>query len=306
MKISCQGGCKLSNFQARITGGLGNQLFKFFNAVDLETKLNQSMELDLTWYVNPIDNRNLVSSRVFDLNYFPNIRKVNQIEWNSTQAHKRTGQLLRHSKGGIKKFMRYMDESNRDYFIDNSLNVKIVDGSFEKLENLPEATTIKHYLTMPITLSSWLQKELLKVEEMQPIAVHIRRGDFINLPELYDVLKPSYYFNSLNLAFKMYGKRPIHLFSDDYSSAIQFLDNEILFDEVIQQDPGIKTAEIFALLARYPIIISANSTFSWWAGYLGHISESTKFVSMPEKFLVSDQVDPARYLKHSGTTVVSN
>lgn len=296
----------MSSFQARITGGLGNQLFKFFNAVDLEAKLNQPMELDLTWYLNPIDNRNLVSSRTFDLNYFPNIRKVNQIEWSSTLAHKRTGQLLRHSSGGLKKFMRYLDEGNRNYYIENSLNAKIVDGSFEKLINLPEATTIKNYLTMPITFSPWLQNKLIKVEELQPIAVHIRRGDFINLPELYDVLKPSYYTNSLNLVFKLFGKRPTHLFSDDYLSAVKFLNNEILFDEVIQQDPGINTAEIFSLLSRYPIIISANSTFSWWAGYLGYLNESAKFVSMPEKFLVSDQVDPAKYLKHSGTTIVSN
>jgi hypothetical protein len=296
----------LSKFQARITGGLGNQLFKFFNSVDLEKKLNQVMELDLTWYLNPFDSRNLVSPRSFDLNFYPNIRQVNQIFWNSTSLHKKSGQVLRHSSGAVKKYFRYLDESNRNYFIENSRKAKFVDGSFERLENLPNENTIKNFLELPDAESPWLSKKLQDVVEKQPIAIHVRRGDFMNLPELYDVVQPSYYFKSLNLAIRKYGKRPIHLFSDDDLSAIEFLNNDIFFDRVIKQEPGVQTAEIFSLLASYPIVISANSTFSWWAGYLGYINGTSKFVSMPEKFLVSDQIDSAKYLRHAGATIVSN
>jgi hypothetical protein len=76
--------------------------------------------------------------------------------------------------------------------------------------------------------------------------------------------------------------------------------------KVICQESGIKTTEIFTLMSRYPAIICANSTFSWWASYLGYLNGTMKYSILPERFLSDPRVDPLPHLLHPGSITVPN
>jgi len=289
--------------RVRITGGLGNQLFKFFHGVNLSDIFKSDFALDTTWYRNSTDSRNLVSERNFDLGYYPKIRELTYVEWRSVRLHKIFGQFLRRCHPSIQFQFRYMVENNQTKFIDSLIPPNYVDGSFENLKCLPDPKVILEYLTPPKD-SEWLKSSTLNINSLAPIAIHVRRGDFLNLPNMYNVVKPTYYFNAVKEIQKNFGPRPIHLFSDDPSSAIQFLGKNFQIDHVVSQSVDMRTAEIFELLSRYPYLVGANSTFSWWAGYLGYLRGTSIYCTMPEKFLGDDFLDPSLNLRHAGANII--
>ena len=289
----------------RITGGLGNQLFKFFHGIYLSELFLQPLVLDRTWYRDPRDRRNLVSSRDFDLAYYPRIREVKSVEWKSAALNKKFGQVLRRLHPSIQTSLGYMVENNRSIFLDKNLSPNFVDGSFEDVNFLPAPDTILHYLSRS-EKSAWLESNLNDVHSSRPIAVHVRRGDFMNLPQMYDVVSLSYYQSAISSAQKIYGRKQIHLFTDDPESAKVFLGKDFRVDKVIHQEPTTQTAEIFELLSRYPIVIGANSTFSWWAGFLGHLRGDCAYYTMPNSFLGPNFIDPSINLRHPGAVVFPN
>ena len=200
----------------------------------------------------------------------------------------------------------YLVESSRGYFIKMNKIPRFVDGSFERLANLPSPSVILDYLISNKVESSWLSRQTDLVTAESPIAVHVRLGDFLNLPEMYDVIKPSYYSNALEILRASNSSRPIHLFSDDPELAMSFLPKGITPSKVVEQEAGVKTAEILTLMSRYPDLICANSTFSWWAGYLGFLKGTMRKSILPQRFLADPKSDPLQHLVHAGSILVSN
>lgn len=292
--------------QIRITGGLGNQLFKFFNAVDLSRRLGSEFQLDLTWYLDSKDRRGLTSERNYDLDYFEAISVVNSIKWSSPASHRRFGQVIRHLPENIRKSAGVLDESSRDSFLRENRIPKFVEGSFEKLSNLPSESLIVDYLRPNKLESPWLSHMSRLVNSEKPTAIHVRMGDFLNLPEMYNVVKPTYYSNAIKIVQSENSSRPIHLFSDDPERAISFLPGGLSPSRIIHQSSGVKTGEIFTLMSRYPNLVCANSTFSWWAGYLGFLRGTMSQSTLPERFLANPLDDPLKYLIHAGSVVVAN
>jgi hypothetical protein len=172
------------------------------------------------------------------------------------------------------------------------------------LENLPSKEIILEYLEFPQIKLDWLLKKREIVLNELPIAIHIRRGDFLNLPEYYDVITRDYYLQALTSINEIHGKRPIHLFSDEPQGAIEFLGTKVRVEKIISQPKNLPTAAFLDYFSSYPFIIGANSTFSWWAGYLGSLRKTTLLATMPSRFLKQADLDPAPFLAYSGITVI--
>lgn len=288
-----------------MTGGLGNQLFKIFHGVKLSEIFNEDFVLDNTWYRDSRDRRNLVSSREYDLNFFPKIRDLDYLTWKSSSAHRRFGQLMRRSHPWIQSKVGYMVENNRQAFLKTMTPPRFVDGSFESTEFLPSKRTILELIS-GVSESTWISSRISELQTSGPVAIHVRRGDFTRLPHMYDIVSPDYYRRALQASIMNFGERPIHLFSDDPTEAIKFLGDGFKIQEAVLQKRETQTAEVFHLLTNYPIIIGANSTFSWWAGYLSHLKGNSLFCSMPERFLGPGFQDPSIKLRYPGVSIFPN
>jgi hypothetical protein len=59
-------------------------------------------------------------------------------------------------------------------------------------------------------------------------------------------------------------------------------------------------------MSNYSTLITANSTFSWWAGYIGFLRGNMTQISMPKRFLANSKLDPAKHLVHRGITFMAN
>lgn len=91
------------------------------------------------------------------------------------------------------------------------------------------------------------------------VAVHLRRGDYVNNPIYVDLAQTGYYIDATNL----FPDRKFLIFSDDIEFAKTYFEGDkFAFDG--STDP----VEALNKMASCDGIIMANSSLSWWAGYL--------------------------------------
>jgi hypothetical protein len=91
------------------------------------------------------------------------------------------------------------------------------------------------------------------------VAVHVRRTDYCMLKK-HNILTMEYYKKALRL---VEGKQPI-VFSDD----LAWCRTQPVFEGAIFVEEPNDVAALY-LMSQFSHIVIANSTFSWWAAYLG-------------------------------------
>lgn len=97
-------------------------------------------------------------------------------------------------------------------------------------------------------------------EQIDMVAIHLRRGDYVGNAFYVDLSSTDYY----EKAMKLFPQEKFLVFSDDIEYAkVYFSGNEFEFSE------GKSEVEDMDLMASCKGIITANSSFSWWAAFLG-------------------------------------
>jgi hypothetical protein len=93
------------------------------------------------------------------------------------------------------------------------------------------------------------------------ISIHVRRGDYLNLPEYHPQQPIEYYKNAVNF-FGL--EKNYIIFSDDIVGAMEMLD---FIPNKIPLSLGEDYLDLYAMsLCEHNII--CNSTFGWWGAYL--------------------------------------
>lgn len=93
------------------------------------------------------------------------------------------------------------------------------------------------------------------------VAIHLRRGDYVNNKFYVDLSLTDYY----ERAMKLFPREKFLVFSDDIEYAkTYFVGNEFEFSEDKTE------LEDLNLMAGCKAIIMANSSFSWWGAFLGN------------------------------------
>lgn len=128
-------------------------------------------------------------------------------------------------------------------------------------------------------------KELLtpniKFENSDNVAVHVRRGDYLNFPHVFRIMGMDYY----NRAMSLFPNRIFSIFSDD----IKWCIDNFRGDNIIFIQPG-NDIEDFSYMMSHKDFIISNSTFSWWAAYL--CKDENKVVVSPKSwFLTESRID---------------
>lgn len=109
------------------------------------------------------------------------------------------------------------------------------------------------------------------------IAIHVRRGDYVDNPN-YVLLPPIYYIKALIDNFPDWRNYGIMIFSDDIPYCrVHFgcLENAYFAD-------GNSDIEDLILMSRCDHFIISNSTFAWWGTYLSN--KEDKIVIRPKYY----------------------
>ena len=115
------------------------------------------------------------------------------------------------------------------------------------------------------------------------VAVHIRRGDYLEKPHLYPILPLSYYEAGADYIRKK-THSPVHLyiFSDDTDWVEKNFKSKHPFT-IVRGNSGVTDLHLMTL-CHHDII--ANSTFSWWGAYLN--KNPDKIVIAPDVWNLED------------------
>ena len=97
------------------------------------------------------------------------------------------------------------------------------------------------------------------VVNIDNVAIHVRRGDYVNNPFYVDLMKTDYY----ERAMELFPDEDFLVFSDD----IEWCKRQDIF-KGCEFSEGHNELEDMTLMSGCRGVIIANSSFSWWAGYL--------------------------------------
>lgn len=126
-----------------------------------------------------------------------------------------------------------------------------------------------------------LGRENLAEDLMKPdsIAIHVRRSDYVGNPNL-DLCGRNYYQNAISRMREHVPKATFYAFSDDPIAAAEIIDDRTV-QFVSAPHPQSPLVDLHLMsLASHQII--ANSTYSWWAAWLGE--KPNQHVLMPAKW----------------------
>ncbi len=103
------------------------------------------------------------------------------------------------------------------------------------------------------------------IKPIDMVAIHVRRGDYVSNPFYVDLTSTQYYWDAIK-------QFPVDtqflVFSDDIEwCKTYFVGKEFTFSEDRSEIDDLN------LMAGCKGIIIANSSFSWWAAYLGDQSK---------------------------------
>ena len=274
---------------ARITGGIGNQLFQYAFVRSLSIKFNKKFKLDLSWYrdydkyeesINP----NAATKREYLLDKF-NITEnlLNRLYLSISYRLNNYPSLKKITNYPLIRYFSYKTITESDFDIeriDNYNNIYL--NGFWQNSNLLEEyrDTLEKDVTLKTTLSEKNKLYLNRIEDSNSIAIHFRRGDLLSRPVAVADQPSStddYYYNAVNIMNEKVNNPELFVFSDD----IRWIEKNYKFDiptTYINSDGP--DYEHFNLMCYCKHQIIANSTFSWWAAWLNNNQE--KIVISPK------------------------
>jgi hypothetical protein len=267
----------------RLAGGLGNQLFQFAAALRACTELNLKTESII------IDVRFLdcyESKHHFELDFlkdvFPGFQVAPPLSLVQSIASK-----FRLAKIFNRKIWSHAFISTPEQILLLNSKAKIdlivLDGYFQSLCIL--LSDIQRKLLQRHLVDAGVCQYKKLVGDGTAIAMHIRRGDYVTSKEASRVFRTipiDYYRTALSRLPK---NRKILVFSDDASLSAEFAKE---FSGIDIRSYNLSLADEFRLFMSCDDYIIANSTFSWWAAYLGYSENKSCFA--PKRWYV----DPVR------------
>lgn len=251
------------NVKFELLGGLGNQLFQWAAACHYQEKNNIPVKIDLTFCGKRYSKHN---SSITDL-VLENAPKVEILAPRDSFATFLVERICSHSK--LLNYLRNRAERRCIFrsngYVENLLDSKalIIRGYFQSFLYLSSITE------EPLRVSLHEPNKALESKpESTAIAIHLRRGDYLNLVDSFGVLSDVYYLNALEQISEKINPTRIDIFSNDLIAAEDLARKIGPLARVQNPIENETDAAILIRISEYKFLITANSSFSWWAGNL--------------------------------------
>jgi Glycosyl transferase family 11 len=264
-------------FRIFLLGGLGNQLFGVFFGHALNIAFPGKVALSDR--LIPFGSN---STRMLMVNQVPEARLQ---ELNLIQSTNFLNKLIRNSRIGRsvvwklyevssrRKRMNIEDFWNLDYPLESGIDIlDYCDDWF-----FPE------YVRRVKGITSSLS-DLRALEDYQNyisngIICHVRVGDYLKHPEIYDLINEEYYFSAIREISKKNQKSSqlILIITEDVQEVQRFYPNLAKISKIILGKSDLSSdVHAFKIMQNAMNLVAANSTFSMWAAWFGlHARERT-------------------------------
>lgn len=255
---------------AKISGGLGNQLFQYAKGRSYAIKQKKTLFLDLSWF----ENNHGYTPRKFLLNNFNIKAKIMPgilTKCLQTKMAKRLDKFVGENYfyhpticdpiwEPAKPLILKKNILLEGFWADSSHFI----GNWQRLR--PEFEFKSNYSNKEYNILVDL------INNSNSVSIHVRRGDYNLAREqsFFGLLKNEYYKRAIDFIGKNVENPCFFLFTDDESlniNSISSLSNIVNVSKLVNND-----IMEFNLMRLCKNNIIANSTFSWWAAFLNNYS----------------------------------
>ena len=275
----------------RLNGGLGNQLFQYAAGLGVASKLGCNLTLDVSRLENPGPE---VTPRQFELGFLTKTHKIVRVPelpaFLNKIANSRHGWLANASQHLSKQFF----ERGKQYdpHIEKISPGTVLNGYFQSPRYFQgvEQQLVDELVDSPDS-TRWFEEMKQQISSPNSVAIHVRRGDYLTQPagSPHAPLSLDYYQRALARLQHDSEQHNFYVFSDDpnVQPAEVGLDNKMV--TIVKPPRNSPPVESLRLIAQASTIITANSSFSWWAGWLGSTRGGAK-VFMPSPWYTDEPV----------------
>jgi len=260
----------------KIQGGLGNQLFQYALARSIKEK---GIDVKLDIFKNR-DNFN----RSYKLDKFNiSLEIANDEEIKKLKGYDGVFRRV------LNKFK--LDVIKPDSFYKEKLYMSYCDGVFRDNLYLDGYWQNENYFKdiRTILLKEFKIKDLsnkakkyLDLINNNSVSIHIRRGDYLKLKDIYYICDLDYYNKAIEFILKKIKNPTFFIFSDD----INWCKKNLNLKNVVFVESTTDIDDLFLMKSCKHNVI-ANSTFSWWGAWLNENRD--KIVITPKKWFVKDE-----------------
>lgn len=282
-----------------LKGGLGNQLFQYAFARSLSYNLKKELFLDISHYSHNEKRKHVI----FGLNAF----NIKGIVGNYPYVEKTSVGLDYNSS---KKICKYVQEVPNtfpyDIYDENAIeklkDIKLpayFEGYFQKI-NIQDKSIfitetffkennkiIHEDLEYSLPFNEEYVDIIKDMDKYDSIALHVRRGDYLDYPN-FGLCTVEYYEKAIEKIVSKVENPKFYIFSED----MEWIKKNIKIDYptkyinfYAKKDSVCRGyAELLNLMAQCDNFIIANSTFSYWASFLGKNKE--KIIITPKPWFI--------------------
>ncbi|SHE36855.1 alpha-1,2-fucosyltransferase [Dysgonomonas macrotermitis] len=256
----------------RLQGGLGNQMFQYAAARQLETDSYKNVFFDLNFLKKNHISSDTFTARHFELSIFNNLRASYlsddlYIQLFSYGFKNRIRRFLTNSRPDVIR-----QTANRQTIHISRKKYVYMDGYFQSevyFKNIRQ--DILRDFTFP-QLDSLNESLREKMSQEVSVSIHIRRGDYLkaSISKEHNVLPLEYYKKAIEKLIGCHSDtNPLsfYIFSDDplyIKENFGFLKPYNL----IEHNTGADSWKDMCLMQACKHHIVANSSFSWWGAWL--------------------------------------
>lgn len=248
----------------RLHGGLGNQMFQAAAAMEISKKNNMNCFILNTCKQRPYDFTHIVDNKTLFETVFKHFPVIDAENLNMSLIN-----CVNEDPNLCFSYSNYTFSKN-----------VLLNGYFICPEYFSDENAVKTTF-----LSNSVYRNLINngAERLykNKYFIHVRRGDYVGL-DVYDFDKDTYYKSALKYLRNIDKNAEFVVFSDDIKWCKQyalFIHPNIIFYETTE-DPLIS---MYTMSLCEKGGICANSTFSWWGGYLN--LNNNKVVVYPKSWI---------------------
>lgn len=275
----------------KISGGLGNQMFQYAFARSMQEKTGEAVLIDTTLY----DSFSVHNGFELDLLFTCILKKATVQEIDSL-ASRQNNLLSRFRRKYFRKMTHYLDtkggyqpELLETISPSGSTNC-YYEGYWQTEKYFQEiADVIRKDFSFKKNLSEKSTKLFSRIDE-NTASVHIRHGDYANLPNFNSICTENYYKNAFKYLFEHRTINKVVVFSNDITwckeKLPELIKNSKKYESVLPEiifvdwNTGADSWQDMALMSYCGCNIISNSTFSWWGAWLNNNTD--KIVLAPE------------------------
>lgn len=283
-----------------IRGGLGNQLFQYASAYALSKRMGQPLTLDISFFPKQtlrgykLDKLKLADHRVTNGEDDGCLKRAYKDKNINGLIRRSPLKTLPVRKG--KYLIDHAGSFTPEFFQIQAENV-FLNGYFQSEEYFREVRENLLKQLQPAYEAEQDYNDVLReVESDNTVAVHIRHGDFAHGDgsAYHFVLGVKYYERAIAEISKKVSNPTYFCFSDDIEWVKKNIGGTDDFHFVSLQTSHADIDEMM-LMKNCNHIITANSTFSWWAAWLNDHEDAIRIV--PDKAYGNNHMIPDGWIK---------